>query len=130
MKQFLWIAVTISLLVLMGFIPQNIPSEEGLIAYYSFDDCTAKDQTDGDSNGQLFGEIACQCGVDGNGLVLHGEQDYIQFEGRVNQCFNTTDFTLSFYARPLGKSIFKQSMISKRATCEELNMLDIQYNIK
>lgn len=128
MKGFRSVMLLVSIWIFMGFISNDRIPNNGLIAYYSFDDCTAKDLTDGGSDGQLFGKITCQCGVDGNGLMLHGDQDYIQFDGRVNQYFNTTDFTLSFYVRPIGTSIFKQSMISKRAACEELNMLDIQYN--
>ncbi len=105
----------------------NAP-DTGLVAYYSFNDCDAKDETKGGSDGNLFGNISCWCGVDGNGLMLNGNTDYIEFEGKVNQCFNTTDFTVSFYIKPLSKSIFRESLLAKRSLCDDNNMLDLQWN--
>lgn len=122
------LALLVGLFLLMAFKSTENPIERGLIAYYSFNNCDATDETEGGSDGKLHGKIGCHCGVEGNGLTLNGDTDFIEFEGRVNQYFNTTDFTLSFYFRPTAKSIFKQSMISKRDNCEEINMLDIQLN--
>lgn len=102
--------------------------EDGLIAYYSFNYCNANDETNGGSDGKLYGDPDCWCGVEGNGLLFDGVHDYIVFEGRVNHYFNTSDFTLSFYFKPMQQSVFRESLISKRATCEAYNMLDIQYN--
>ncbi|MEL6863850.1 MAG: LamG domain-containing protein [Bacteroidota bacterium] len=106
------------------FIP-----EEGLIAYYSFNHCDARDDTGGGSDGQLFGDIGCWCGIDDDGLLLDGRRDYIEFTGKVNQYFNTSDFSLSFYFKPEQYQIFAQSLISKRAECDEYNMLDILLNM-
>ena len=104
----------------------NFNIDKGLVAWYSFDSCDARDDTGNGSDGKMFGTVECWCGVKNDGLLLDGKNDYIVFEGVVNRYFNTSDFTLSFYFRPKGKSIFKQSLVSKRAVCEDSTMLDIQ----
>ena len=117
-------------LFLLFFFPLlfSIHSESpdpGLIAYYTFNDCDAFDNSGKSSHGKIFGTGSCHCGIEGNGILLDGKKDYIEFEGSINNYFNTSDFTLSFYFRPMGKSIFKQSLISKRTACDEEHMLDI-----
>jgi hypothetical protein len=116
--------------ILLTFFSFNAdPLENGLIAYYSFNNCDARDDSGNDSDGILFGKMTCVCGVEGDGLELDGIQDYIEFHGKVNNYFTTSDFTISYYFKTDKYSIFQQSMLSKRATCEEINMLDIQLNI-
>jgi len=97
----------------------------GLVAYYSFNDCDAFDDSGKQSNGKIYGNGTCRCGVEGNGLMLNGKTDYIEFGGQVNKYFTTSDFSLSFYFKPTGRSIFKQSLISKRTNCDEDHVLDI-----
>ena len=104
------------------------PLHKGLIAHYSFNNCDAPDDSGNGSDGILFGKMNCACGVEGDGLELDGFQDYIEFHGNVNNYFTTSDFTISYYFKAGKYSIFQQSMLSKRATCEEINMLDIQLN--
>ncbi len=103
---------------------KNIPSD-GLVAYYSFNDCEAMDQSGKQSHGKIMGSGTCRCGVEGNGIMLNGRTDYIEFSGQVNKYFTTSDFSLSFYFKPTAPSIFKQSLVSKRAGCEEYHALDI-----
>lgn len=115
---------------LFTFFSFNIdPLENGLIAHYSFNNCDARDDSGNGSDGVLIGKMNCVCGVEGDGLQLDGLQDYIEFHGNVNNYFTTSDFTISYYFKSEKYSIFQQSMLSKRATCEELNMLDIQLNL-
>lgn len=117
----------ISFLSVILFTNPNIEGpKSGLVAYYSFNDCEAFDQTGNGSNGKLFGNIQCWCGIDQQGLLFDGFDDYVEFEGLVNKYFNTTDFTISFYIKPEQRSVFKQSLLSKRADCTEDFMLDIQ----
>jgi len=97
----------------------------GLVAYYSFNDCDAFDESGKESHGKIMGSGECRCGVEGNGILLNGKTDYIEFSGQVNKYFTTSDFTLSFYFKPTSKSIFRQSLVSKRSACEEDHMLDI-----
>jgi len=103
---------------------QDIPSD-GLVAYYSFNDCEAIDQSGKQSHGKIIGNATCRCGVEGNGIMLNGRTDYIEFSGQVNKYFTTSDFSLSFYFKPTAPNIFKQSLVSKRTDCEEFHALDI-----
>jgi hypothetical protein len=102
----------------------DIPSD-GLVAYYSFNDCEAFDQSGKQSHGKIMGKGTCRCGVEGNGIMLNGRTDYIEFGGQVNKYFTTSDFSLSFYFKPTSPSIFKQSLVSKRVNCDEFHALDI-----
>lgn len=119
--------LTATLLTTFAFTSD--PLENGLIAHYSFNNCDARDDSGNGSDGVLFGKMNCACGVEGDGLELDGMQDYIEFHGDVNNYFTTSDFTVSYYFKAGKYSIFQQSMLSKRATCEEINMLDIQLNV-
>jgi len=119
-----------ALFTLLTFFSFNTdPLENGLIAYYSFNNCDARDDSVNDSDGILFGKMNCACGVEGDALQLDGMQDYIEFHGKVNNYFTTSDFTVSYYFKSGKYSVFQQSMLSKREACEEVNMLDIQLNI-
>lgn len=102
--------------------------DHGLVAHYSFNECDATDDTGNGSDGKLFGKISCKCGIDDDGLYFNGASDYVEFYGNVNKYFGTSDFTISFYFKPVKYSVFQQSLISKREACDEFNMLDIQLN--
>ncbi|MBV6655546.1 MAG: LamG domain-containing protein [Mameliella sp.] len=124
--------LTLSALLLVLCFPQRIvqtsvPSalEEGLVAYYSFNDCDARDESGYNSHGRMFGNMSCWCGIEGSGLLFDGVDDFVEFEGAVNKHFNTSDFTVSFYFKPEQYLIFQQSLLSKREDCEDYNMLDI-----
>ena len=60
----------------------------GLEAYYSFDDCTANDQSGNGANGQLLGNPNCVCGVQGEAMEMRLGTDGILFIGTVNNVFN------------------------------------------
>ena len=118
--------------LLLGFYPlqqESYNQEEGLIAHYTFNKCGVVDVTGNNPEGQVFGDPGCHCGVEGNGLFFDGINDYVEFPGIVNRCFNTTDFTVSFYFKSGKYSIFRQSLLSKRENCDTANMLDIQLDI-
>ncbi|MEL6636007.1 MAG: LamG domain-containing protein [Bacteroidota bacterium] len=109
----------------MGPSPQ-FSLEEGLVAYYSFNRCDARDDSGGGSEGILYGNVGCWCGIEDDGLLFDGNQSFVTFTGAVNRYFTTSDFTLSFYFKPNQYTIFPQSMLSKRVECDEEHMLDIQ----
>jgi hypothetical protein len=113
------------LFTVLAFLVTTPPASEDLVAYYTFNDCTARDVTGMGSDGQLFGNPGCWCGVEDDGLLLDGIDDYVEFSGRVNRYFNTSDFTVSFYFKPEQFLVFRQSLLSKRQECEEYNMLDL-----
>ncbi len=107
-----------------GARPLEWTPDEGLVAYYTFNHCDARDDSGGGSDGVLFGRPGCHCGVEGNALVFDGRDDFATFLGPVNRYFNTSDFTVSFYFRPESNSAFAQSLLSKRAACDEEAQLD------
>ncbi len=99
--------------------------ESDLIAYYTFNECNARDDTGNGSNGILYGDVGCWCGIEDDGLLFDGVNDYVEFQGRVNQYFGNTDFTISFYFKPERYNIFRQSLISKREACDLEHILDL-----
>ncbi|MEZ5041697.1 MAG: LamG domain-containing protein [Saprospiraceae bacterium] len=101
------------------------PLMDHLVAYYSFNHCDARDDSGNGSDGQLFGEIDCWCGIEDDGLLLDGQRDFIEFYGKVNAYFTTSDFTISFYIKPEQYTFFAQSLLSKREECTEEHMMDI-----
>jgi len=103
--------------------------DEGLVAYYSFNECDARDDTGNGSNGMLFGSPGCVCGVDDDALWLDGTNDFIEFHGKVNRYFTTSDFTISFYFKPAKYSVFRQSLLSKRVECDEYGMFDFLLDV-
>ncbi|RMG83671.1 MAG: LamG domain-containing protein [Bacteroidetes bacterium] len=106
------------------------PLDEGLIAYYSFNHCDARDETGNGSDGQVFGQPGCRCGVDEDALWLDGQKDFIVFDGPVNNYFTTSDFTISFYIKPERYAPFGQSLLGKRDSCNLSHMFDIQYQAR
>jgi hypothetical protein len=117
----------LAFLVASGFDSQTTdPLEEGLVAHYSFNQCDARDDTGNGSDGILYGNPGCHCGVEDDAISLDGLNDYVEFHGKVNRYFTTSDFTVSFYFKPGAHSVFKQSLLSKRPLCDEYNMLDLQ----
>ena len=81
----------------------------GLIAHYSFDDCSLDDETGTEANRGLANinglPPVCECGVAGQSLRFDeitglGQPNDITFAGPVNDEFDTEDFTLSFYFKP------------------------------
>jgi hypothetical protein len=115
----------LSLLLFFSKNPADRSLDEDLIAYYSFNNCDARDDSGKGSHGVLYGSIDCWCGVEDDGLLLDGARDYIEFPGIVNRYFSTSDFTVSFYFKPEKYSTFPQSLLSKREKCEFFHMLDI-----
>ena len=124
--------VTLSLFFALAQIlttPDPVNLREGLIAHYSFNNCDATDDSGNDSNGVLFGDMGCWCGIEDDGLLFDGVDDYLVFNGTVNDYFTTSDFTISFYIRPEKNSVFRQSLLSKRMECDLNNMFDLSLNM-
>lgn len=107
-------------------------STTGLIAYYSFDDCTLDDATgtaanNGISSGQA---ISCECGVSGQAIRLNtvGQTDYstVIFPGPFNDEFDDENFTLSLYFKPIGIN-GTMDIFSKREECTTTGAFAIRY---
>ena len=107
---------------------ETISLQDGLVAHYNFNDCDARDISGNGSDGLLFGEITCWCGIENDGLLLDGINDYIEFHGIVNRYFTTSDFTLSYFIRTDQYSFYQQSLFSKRENCGKDFVLDFLLN--
>ncbi len=99
---------------------------QGLRAYYPFENCDALDVSDNNSDGIVFGEPTCECGVQGNALFLDGIDDYLAFAGNVESYFNQAAFTLSLYFRT-ADAIGTHDIISKRVGCDFNHVFAIRY---
>ncbi len=111
-----------------GKKPWYFDSSKGLVAYYSFNQCDARDDSGNGSHGEIYGKTRCWCGIEGEGLLLDGKNNYVTFNGPVNDYFNTMDFTVSFYFKSEKYDVFAQSMLSKAEDCDEYNYLDLLVN--
>ncbi len=107
----------------------NVLLEEGLVAHYSFNLCDARDDSGNGSDGVLLGNVGCWCGIEDDGLLLDGSRGYIEFPGKVNRYFNTSDFTISFYFKAEQYLVFQQSLLSKREECDEFSMFDLMLDL-
>lgn len=117
----------ITLLLLLGVSVINAQPTTGQIAYYSFNDCNATDDTGNGSDGNIFGNLDCDCGVSGQALKFDGIDDYVTFSGVVNSVFQSQDFSLSFYFKTQETTALTQDIISKRTGCDDNSMINIEY---
>ncbi len=118
-------SLTIVIFVFANFLllaqPQN-----GLVAYYSFESCNAKDVSLNNSDGIVFGDPFCDCGVEGNGLYFDGVDDYAAITGNVEAYFEDTRFTLSLYFR-LDDNQGTYDILSKRTDCDFDHSFSVRY---
>ena len=121
-------ALIIFALFLSSLSSNHFPIDlnRGLVAYYSFNECDARDESGNESHGTLYGNVGCWCGIEDEGLLFDGVNSYVEFEGLVNRYFSTSDFTVSFYFKSNQYSVLKQSLLSKRVDCENYNTVDFQ----
>ena len=101
----------------------------GLTAYFSFNDCTADESTGNNSIlGVISGSPTCECGVNGQALRFNGSSDYVVVGGSVNGEFDTEDFTVSFFFKPLGGAGVRTLMAKTGADCSDQNVFAIRYD--
>lgn len=91
----------------------------GLVAYYNLDGNFA-DLTGNSANGGVASGLPeFACGATGQGVQLFGGNDFIRIPGgtstNVNREFDTEDFTISFYFKPVSFN-GTQYLMSKRDT--------------
>ena len=99
---------------------------EGLVAYYPFENGTAKDVTRRGGNGSIFGRLEVVNGVRGDALYFNGRDNNIIFQGNVNRYLRgKRDFTISFYFRTDAVNR-DASILSKRARCDNNDFFDIR----
>ncbi|NND34738.1 MAG: T9SS type B sorting domain-containing protein [Saprospiraceae bacterium] len=100
--------------------------QSGLVAYYPFENCDAKDVSLNNSDGIVYGDPVCDCGVLGNGLYLDGVDDYAALSGNIEFYFQASKFTMSFYFRVENGS-GTHDIISKRSNCNFNRAFAIRY---
>ncbi|MBX2878148.1 MAG: gliding motility-associated C-terminal domain-containing protein [Saprospiraceae bacterium] len=103
----------------------------GLQAYYSFDG-SLENNTGNTSNTAIGnGAIEYRCGVRGDAILFDGVSTFLTVPGdnNVNDEFDTEDFTVSFYFKPIGVN-GTPNLVSKRDTnCANLeNIFQIRYS--
>jgi len=109
-----------------SFLNLSAQTSLGLLAHYSFDAMSAADETNQGSNGIIQGNPVFECGAVGESILLDGNMDYVLLTGIVNNVFGSSDFTFSFYFKPL-KFTLPQDIISKRQACSEQRAFAIRY---
>ena len=110
----------------LGSLSLSAQPQDGLIAYYSFDACDAKEETGLGSDGIIMGNAACGCGVSGSGLLFDGNTS-IQILGNLDLLF-TNDFTISFFILPDPQGSGIMDIISKSEICGIDSTLEMRYN--
>ncbi len=107
------LAILSCLIVIIFFVCQttamDIP-KDGLVAYYSFDDGTATDNSGNGHDGQIHGAVAIS-GVSGDALFFDGTNDYINVSDSPR--FNPPAFTIGAWAKFTGYGNDYQHIISK-----------------
>lgn len=115
-------------ILLIGLtLPLFAQIERGLIAYYSFNDCTPRDSSGVTGSGAFVGSPDCVCGVSGNAIELNGFDQEMLLLGRINNSFESGDFTISMYIKSTSAA-GTQSLLNKRENCGVANSLGIRLN--
>jgi len=106
-----------------GSIAQTI---EDIVAHYSFDDCTANENTGNGPNGISLGSPECVCGAFGEAFKLNGDSAHILFLGILDDYFEKDNFTLSFFFNP-SNTPGTQTILSKKEDCNDINAFAVRY---
>lgn len=110
------------------FILNAQTAEDRLAAHYCFDNCNSMglDCSPKGAKAQLSVVPAkCTCGINGGAAQLNGNE-YITLINVYNK-LNTSNFSLSFYFKPLG-SIGTREIFSNRDTCDQKRVFSVSYN--
>ena len=110
---------------------QGTDIDPNLIAYYPLDGNFADATGDSANGGIASGVPEFGCGVFGQAMALNGGNDFVRIPGgnsnNVNREFDSEDFTLSFYFKPVGFN-GTQYLVSKRDTnCNNQQFFSIRY---
>jgi len=100
--------------------------QDGLIAYYSFNNCDATEDTGSGANGIIMGNASCGCGVLSNGFQFDGNTT-IQILGNLDILFQK-DFTISFFVLPDPQSNNTMDILSKSEACGIDSTVELRYN--
>lgn len=109
---------------------QNLPDR--LTANFTFDDCDGFDDSGNGSAAALVGGPLCVCGVVDSALRFDGNDDALFLVGPVSDVFSTSDFSVSFYMKPLTPpqgpgANSTQVILSKQSICNRENVFWVRY---
>ena len=90
----------------------NFSPSDGLVAYWSFDNCDATDDSGNGHDGTIYGNPQCVDGEKGKGYSFDGVDDYIEVP-HSDQLNPTEAVTISLWARELSDSPAYSSLIYK-----------------
>lgn len=98
MKKILAMAL---LCLLMAFTSLNgwAGTSNGLIANWSFDDCTATDSSGNGNNGVINGNVSCEPGKKGQAMIFNGVNNFIKAPNSAS-LNPDKQLTIAFWIRP------------------------------
>ena len=115
---------------------QSIPADK-LVAHFPFNKCDASDDSGNNSSGAIIGDTLCVCGAEGNAMRFthtpaQSMANGLLLVGPVTDVFTTSDFTVSFYLRPIFPDTggTSQVILSKQETCTTKNAFWVRYSAK
>lgn len=113
------IAVLASTLLLSG-VAVSADINTGLVAHWSFDDCTATDVSGNGHDGVINGTPQCVTGINGEALQFNGISDFIEIADTPELRLSGSSYTLSAWVNLKGyNSSYQSSLIAKRGNGEQ-----------
>lgn len=121
-------------MLLLGLLSASLTSvyaqtDVGLVAYYGFDG-NLNDKTGSTANtGTPAGTPTFSCGIVGDAVVLDGASDAVQILGtnNVNREFDTEDFSISFYFKPVSTNGIQYLVSKRNMSCTDTGVFYIRY---
>jgi|APTNR8051073442_1049403.scaffolds.fasta_scaffold01124_4 gliding motility-associated-like protein len=104
-------------------------TDVGLVAHYAFDG-NLNDKTGSTANtGAPGGTPTFNCGIVGDALELDGASDEVRILGvnNVNREFDTEDFTISFYFKPVSTNGIQYLVSKRNISCNDTGVFYIRY---
>lgn len=102
MKQ-RWMSALIGVLLAATMLPANASISDGLVGYWSFDNCDAQDGSGNGNNGTVHGSPVCTSGSSGSAYRFNGTTDYIVVPNASS--FPSSAITTSFWINREGNTI-------------------------
>jgi gliding motility-associated-like protein len=127
LKSIIMRPIVVFVFTCFTYIALQAQPQTGLLAYYTFDNCSLDDNSPGGTGFplQVNGNPTCDCGVKGDALYFDGVDDDATVFGAVNDIINYPSFSIAFYFKPVDNSGV-QYLLSKQEVCTEVNAVSIQ----
>jgi len=92
----------------------------GLVAYWSFNNCDATDDSGNGHNGMIYGNPQCVDGERGKAFSFNGVSDYIEVPNSSSQQISTNEMTVSAWIRLSGNVGVTQWRIAEKQQTREI----------